>query len=163
LEIGSDPWKAGTFKTTFAEGEVFTSLVSSRLFLDHLIVATGLGLETPWQNRSGFGAKFLSADTLLEFPMRLEGLLTFGSDRKLQTRAQLEYQQTYDITGHTSIEHRNEKLSLGTSFIYRLTEVKKAEILLKGGLEFQEHLGKDQTGRKSRLASAELGIQVDRW
>ncbi|MBU3915082.1 hypothetical protein KKA14_06055, partial [bacterium] len=163
LELSTDPWEENRYKTVFAEGEVFTSLVSSRLNLDHLNIALGVGLETPWGTENCFAAMLLNEETLLEIPFRLDGLLTFGDNRQLQTRAMLEYKYFYDFKGDDSASYSKKNLLVGTSFVYRLAEINKAEVLLKGNLEFKDDFSQDATGNRNQQLMLRVGFEINRW
>ncbi|MCP4756539.1 MAG: DUF4105 domain-containing protein, partial [Proteobacteria bacterium] len=163
LDICTDPFEEKKYSTTFVEGEIFTSLISSRLNLDHLNVSIGMGLETPWEHSDHFGAKFLSDGSRLGIPLKLDGLLTFGADRDLQIRALLEYKHTFDIEVDYSMDWRNGAFSARTSFLYHLSEIGGAEVLLLGEFEFQDTFRRNSAGNPIQRRLGKLGLEINRW
>ncbi len=163
LEISPDRWETGKYNTLFTEGEMFTNLVSSRLNLDFLNVATGLGLETPWTIKNNMGDRLMSGDSLLKVPFRLNGLLTSGKNRQLQIRSQMEYRFFYSIKSRHSPGYQKKDLDIDISLTYRLPDLAGAEVILNGSLEFLDTFEENINHQAKQQTTIKLGIEVNRW
>gem|GEM_PF-1196128 len=162
LDISRDLHQDGFFQTTFAEGEVFTSLISSRHNLDYINIGIGLGIESPWSRDASIQQRFMNASGWLTLPIRLEGLITIGHNRKLQVRAGIESKEYYDIKTRKGFGHTHQKIGAWLNFSYDFGDYLQSNLWLTGSIAMYHH-SQPSTLIHQKITRSKLGLEIARW
>ncbi|MGK0289357.1 MAG: hypothetical protein ACI86H_000794 [bacterium] len=164
LDIYKESWKDNPYHTKVAEGEVFTNLVSSRLFLDYLTLGVGIGVYTPWAMDFSTEKKIVNRNSFYSVPIRLKSLLTFGKKRFFQLRTELEYQSHYNTPDKILHGKQKGQEVVGKiSWFYRLPQQKGTQFLLNGEVEVSNSLKNNLEGKPVQSVLVRIGLEVNHW
>ncbi|MBU3916130.1 hypothetical protein KKA14_11400, partial [bacterium] len=163
LEMSRLNWLSSNNKTLLVAGEVFSSLVSSRLNLDYLNMSIGAGVESPWTQKDDWRDKLYNKNRVIDFSAKMDGLLTFGEDRNAQLRGDIAYHYRLDELDSSSQYQLDEILTAKLGFQWRLPEFHQTELLLIGGVSYGDTFRKNADGNEIKQISLQVGLEMNRW